>query len=97
MPENSPGHGGWYIGSRGTECLDIIDQFDLGYCKGNALEYLLRAGRKPDNDEQQDLRKAIFYLQQRIRDIDRDMTDLDMNKPSVRDWERQYRSPIKDD
>jgi hypothetical protein len=91
MPRSSPGHGGWYIAKNEKfEALDVIQQFDLGYEKGNALEYLLRAGKKPDISEIEDLRKAIFYLQERIRQIDHNPTiskELgDLGKPSERDW-----------
>lgn len=32
------------------------------FCKGNALKYLLRAGRKPGEPAERDLRKAAWYL-----------------------------------
>lgn len=32
-----------------------------GYCRGNALKYISRAGRKGSSDE--DVRKAIWYLE----------------------------------
>jgi hypothetical protein len=40
------------------------EQFE-GYCIGNALKYISRAGRKGDRDT--DLKKAIWYLQRVVQ------------------------------
>ena len=47
------------------ECIDAIqsaltDTEFRGYCKGNAIKYVWREGRKGDGNE--DLKKAIWYL-----------------------------------
>lgn len=34
----------------------------LGYCKGNALKYISRAGKKPTANPDEDYNKAIVYL-----------------------------------
>lgn len=57
---NHPSH---YQGQR-FEVIDIIEDFDLGFKLGNAIKYILRAGRKGDFVE--DLRKAIWYLEREI-------------------------------
>lgn len=57
---NSPSH---YKGHK-FEVIDIIEDFDLNFRKGNALKYLLRAGHK--DDYVQDLKKAIWYLNREI-------------------------------
>ena len=93
MRRNSPGHDGWYIAAnKEFEALDVVQQFELGYEKGNALEYLLRAGKKPGEPEKKDLKKAIFYLQERINIIDRTTTNEhelgDLGKPSERDYDK---------
>lgn len=49
----------------GIECFDVIEQFYgkdtlIGFCKGNALKYLMRCDLK-DNPVQ-DLKKAKFYI-----------------------------------
>lgn len=58
-----------YMGRNGLEGIEVLRQFltpeeYLGWCKGNALKYLLRAGRK--NDANEDVAKAgkmcEFYL-----------------------------------
>lgn len=51
----------------GIETIDYIraklsrEEF-IGYCKGNALKYISRAGKKAENSLKQDLSKAITYL-----------------------------------
>ncbi len=47
-----------------TEVADIIDAFSLGFYAGNAIKYILRAGKKHDRDS--DLRKAIWYTQRML-------------------------------
>mgnify|MGYP003152141664 CR=1 FL=1 len=48
------------------EALDIIEDFDLNFNLGNVVKYVLRAGKKKDADYQQDLRKAMEYLEREI-------------------------------
>ena len=43
------------------EVIDIIEDYDLGFCLGNAVKYILRAGKK--DDIVQDINKAIWYLE----------------------------------
>jgi hypothetical protein len=40
-----------------VDVIDIIQAWELSFCLGNALKYILRAGRK--DDRKQDLNKAI--------------------------------------
>ena len=62
-PVNHPEH---YQTADGIECIDAIaaaltpEQF-AGFCRGNALKYLWRAGKKGSANE--DLDKAIWYLE----------------------------------
>ena len=50
------------------ECIDYIqdkltaEEFQ-GYCKGNALKYISRAGKKNPDKYNEDLKKAIWYLE----------------------------------
>lgn len=54
----------------GVECITISKHYD--FCIGNAIKYLWRAGLKHEagmtQSEKQieDLRKAIFYIEQEI-------------------------------
>lgn len=51
----------------GIECIQITEHLD--FCIGNAIKYLWRAGGK--NDEVEDLKKAIWYIQRKIDLIDK--------------------------
>ena len=42
------------------QVIEVIEAFDLGFDLGNAVKYILRAGKK--DDEQQDLKKALWYI-----------------------------------
>lgn len=53
-----------HYAANGLEAIDVIDAFDLNFCLGNAIKYILRAGRKGGKDE--DLKKAVWYLQREI-------------------------------
>lgn len=46
------------------EVIDIIEDFGLGFCLGNAIKYILRAGKKENREK--DLRKAIWYLEREL-------------------------------
>jgi hypothetical protein len=53
----------------GIECLDIAKHHN--FCIGNAIKYLWRAGLKGDKfAEIADLHKAMFYIQQQIKDVE---------------------------
>lgn len=64
-PVNHPSH--YKVG--GIEAIDYIqaklspEEF-AGYCKGNALKYISRAGYKANAAE--DTRKAIWYLKRML-------------------------------
>lgn len=56
-------HPSHYQGKR-FEVIDIIEDYDLGFNLGNAIKYILRAGHK--DAYEQDLKKAIWYLEREI-------------------------------
>lgn len=57
----------------GIECIEITRHYD--YCIGNAIKYLWRAGIKTENGMQdkekeiEDLRKAIWYINDKIENL----------------------------
>jgi len=52
----------YYIGKYfGIKAIDVIFDFELQHCKASALEYILRSGKK--DDEEQDIQKAINHLE----------------------------------
>jgi hypothetical protein len=46
------------------EAIDVIEAFDLNFSLGNAIKYILRAGRKGVRKE--DLEKAVWYINREI-------------------------------
>ena len=45
------------------ECIDFITDKKLDFCLGNAVKYICRAGKKEGNSAEQDISKAIQYLE----------------------------------
>ena len=64
-----------YYCANGIEAQDVIEAFGLNFARGSALKYILRAGRKTDN-EIRDLEKARAYID---REIQRLRTANDLN------------------
>jgi hypothetical protein len=62
-PVNHPSH---YGGENNPyEAIKIIEAHNLGFHLGNAVKYILRAGKKGDASE--DIKKAIWYLQRELK------------------------------
>lgn len=57
-PVNRPSH---YVGRDGTMSIDVTEAYRLGPHLTQAVDYILRAGRK-SLDPRQDLAKARWYL-----------------------------------
>ena len=53
------------------EVIKVIDAWDLGFSLGNAIKYISRAGKKRKDTELEDLRKALWYLQHHIKNIEK--------------------------
>lgn len=51
----------------GIECIEIVRHHNFNI--GNAIKYLWRQGLKDENPAVQDLRKAIFYIEDEIKRI----------------------------
>jgi hypothetical protein len=57
-------------GDNPYEAIKVIEAWDLGFCLGNAVKYVCRAGKKPDTDALDDLKKARWYLDREIKRIE---------------------------
>jgi hypothetical protein len=65
---NHPEH---YGGSENVyEAIKVIDAWELGFALGNTVKYISRAGKKDPNKELEDLKKAMFYLQHHINQLE---------------------------
>lgn len=68
-PVNHPSHYTWL--PNGLEVIDVTKHFN--FVLGNALKYIMRAGRKGGADsELEDLLKARWYLNYRIEELERE-------------------------
>ncbi len=52
------------------EAIKIIDHYKLGFCLGNVIKYILRAGKKDPSKHLEDLKKAAWYLNHEIERLD---------------------------
>lgn len=66
-PVNHPKH--YTSDPSGVECIDITRHRNFNI--GNAFKYLWRAGLKDGNSDVQDLRKAIFYIEDEIKRLEK--------------------------
>lgn len=64
---NHPKH---YNGN-GLEPIEVIEKWNLGFCLGNTIKYIARAGKKNFSREGtiEDLEKAIWYLNRYIDNL----------------------------
>ena len=73
---NHPSQYTWIKDKVGIEVIDITRHLDFDL--GNAIKYILRAGKKPINKSNsnlnvaaiQDLKKAIWYINDKIKMIE---------------------------
>lgn len=61
-----------HYNSGGVEVIDAIEAWELGFCLGNSVKYIARAGKKDADKTLEDLRKARWYLDREISRISSD-------------------------
>lgn len=62
-------HPSYYTDGK-IEVIEYIEDKKLGYCLGNAIKYISRAGKKDKAKEIEDLRKADWYINRRIQELE---------------------------
>jgi hypothetical protein len=72
MKDHDPVHSPSHYTSGSVECIDAIEAAltpaeARGFRKGNAMKYIWRAGKKGDDNYEQDLAKADWYLERERR------------------------------
>lgn len=65
MKENVD-HPAHYADGREHEPIVVIETWGLGFNLGNALKYISRAGRKDLAKTEEDLRKAVWYIDREL-------------------------------
>lgn len=64
-PVNRPAH---YTDGK-IEVIEFIEDKKLGFCLGNAVKYIARAGKKDPTKTVEDLNKAKWYIERRIKEL----------------------------
>ena len=64
-PVNHPAH---YTTGK-IECIDFIEDKQLGFHLGNTVKYIVRAGKKDPSKTIEDLEKARWYLNRYIEKL----------------------------
>lgn len=54
------------------EVINIIEYYELGFHLGNVVKYILRAGRKSKETFIEDLKKARWYLDRYITQLEKE-------------------------
>ena len=49
----------------------LLNSWELGFSLGNTVKYISRAGKKESDKELQDLKKAMWYLQHHIEELEK--------------------------
>lgn len=52
------------------EAIKVIDAWELGFSLGNTVKYISRAGKKNSDKELEDLKKAKWYLDHHIKNLE---------------------------
>jgi len=52
------------------EVIKVIENWNLDFHLGNTVKYISRAGKKDTDKELQDLKKAMFYLERKIKNLE---------------------------
>ena len=60
-----------YYNADGIEVVKVISAFGLNFNTGNCIKYVCRSGHKPGADRITDLRKAVFYLNLEIEELEK--------------------------
>lgn len=80
MNENTVNHPSYYQGK--IEVIDFIEDKHLGFNLGNCIKYIARAGKKNPEKLLEDLKKARWYLDREIGNIEKERKISEIKKES---------------
>lgn len=66
MPNYEVDHPKHYRDGTGLEAIEVIEAWDLNFNLGNVVKYVCRAGLKDKSNREEDLHKAIWYLNREL-------------------------------
>ena len=67
----------------GVRTIDITKHLD--FCSGNVVKYVCRAGKKNGESSLDDLKKAVWYLNQLVEKAELDVTETERKDVSIVD------------
>jgi hypothetical protein len=71
MSDKNVNHPNHYGGEENIyEAIKVIDAWNLGFSLGNTIKYISRAGKKNPEKEIEDLKKAKWYLEHHIKNLE---------------------------
>ena len=62
-------HPDHYLKNTGHEVIDVINAWKLNFELGNAVKYIARAGKKNKEKTEEDLRKALWFINFEIDEL----------------------------
>jgi len=87
---NHPQH---YGGDTTYEAIKVIEAWKLGFCLGNCVKYICRAGKKEDAETLDDLKKALWYLNREVVRLEANEHLVDSHRSRLRDHHRRPGRP----
>lgn len=69
MAKDNVNHPAHYTDGK-IEVIEYIEDKKFGYCLGNVVKYISRAGKKNKRTEVEDLKKAAWYLNREIQRLE---------------------------
>jgi hypothetical protein len=63
------------------EAIKVIEAWELGFCLGNTVKYISRAGKKTPG-KLEDLKKAAWYLAREIETLQKGHADGKPHQPT---------------
>lgn len=71
LEKNMINHPVHYGGENNTyEAIKVIEAWSLDFCLGNVIKYVSRSGKKENESELRDLKKALWYLERKISSLE---------------------------
>jgi hypothetical protein len=70
-PQDHVNHPQHYGGDTQYEAIKVIEAWELGFCLGNTVKYISRAGKKDQDKRIEDLKKARWYLDREIQRMEK--------------------------
>ena len=69
---SSVDHPAHYGGDTVYEVVKVVFAWKLDFVLGNVVKYIVRSGKKPDIPALEDLRKAAWYLNWYVEELERE-------------------------